>query len=301
MKDVLNLIILPLYRVKTEYSFSVFNNLDSNNNTLSLDWLGENLSYLFTRFEISNISIEGGEISLLSDIYFDILFRLLETYNRKISIATDFENFNRSLIDNVDVINVLYNFNHHSTAVFQNIKAAVSTGKVINIRSIDAFVKNGFLDKITSLNRLKIKAWKIIPYQKTSLYSISEYDSKIYENTIVEYLKLTDYMQFSFINKLELEGIVKVNNFPMNTVYITPNNKFGLGKINTRNEFFIEEYENVDELEKNLKEYQNQQILLCEGCKYQSECLADRYFNPNIMSKTTCSGYKNLVKLTKGK
>lgn len=301
MKDKLDLVILPLYRIENEYSFSVFNNLDNFQNTLSLDWLGDNLQHLSTRFEISDISIEGGEISLLSDIYFDLLFKLLETFNKKISVATDFMKFNRSLINNADVINVLYNFNHYPDVVFQNIKAAVSTGKVINIRSIDAFVSNGFMDKISNLNRLKIKAWKIIPYQKTNLYSIPNYDSKIYELVITECIKLCEYMQFSFLNKLELEGIVKTNNFPMNTVYITPNNKFGLGKINKRGEFYIEEYEDIDELEKNLKEYQNQQILLCEGCKYQADCLADRYFDPALITKTTCSGYKNLIKLAKGK
>lgn len=301
MKEAINLIILPLYRTENENSFSVFNNLDNLRNTLSLEWLSENLSSLFTRFEISTLDVEGGEISLLSDIYFDLFFRLLATYNKKISITTDFVNFNRSLIDNADVINVLYNFNHNSEIVYKNIKAAVSTGKIINVRSLDVFVKDNYLDKISNLNRLKIKAWKIIPYQKTALYSLPEYQLNTYEKTIIEYIKLSDYMQFSFQNKLELEGIIKTNNFPMNTVYITPNNKFGLGKINKDGNFFIEEYEDVDELEKNLKKYQSQQILLCEGCKYQSNCLADRYFNPDLITKTTCSGYKNLLKLAKGK
>lgn len=301
MKDSINLVILPLYRIENEYSFSVFNNLDNKNNTLSLEWLDENLSKLTAKFEISDISIEGGEISLLSDIYFDLLFKLLEIYNKKISVATDFVKFNRSLINNADIINVLYNFNHYSGVVFQNIKAAISTGKIINIRSIDSFVNVGFLDKISNLNRLKIKSWKIIPYQQSFNNSLPKYDEKIYENTIIEYIKLSDYMQFSFQNKLELEGIIKTNNFPMNTVYITPNNKFGLGKIDKKNNFFIEEYETVSELEKKLEEYQSQQILLCEGCKYQSRCLADRYFNPNILTKTICSGHKNLIKLAKGK
>jgi hypothetical protein len=206
------------------------------------------------------------------------------------------------LINNADVINVLYNFNHYSGVVFQNIKAAIAAGKVINIRSIDTFVNVGFLDKISNLNRLKIKAWKIVPYQQTLNDSaFPKYTEQMYENTIMEYIKLSDYMQFSFQNKLELEGIIKTDNFPMNTVYITPNNKFGLGKIDERNNFFIEEYETVDELEKNLKSYQSQQILLCKGCKYQSNCLANRYFNPNIITKSLCSGHKDLIKLAKGK
>lgn len=300
MKETINLIILPLYRTENEYSFSVFNNLDNLHNTLSLEWLEENLSYLSRHFEISKISIEGGEISLLSDIYFDLLFRLLGTYNKKISITTDFMKFNRSLIDNADVINVLYNFNHNSEIVFKNIKAAISTGKVITIKSLDIFVQDNALDKISTLNRLKIKSWKIIPYQKTRS-QIENTRIISYSDVINKYINQVDYMQFSFLNKLELEGIIKLNNFPINTVYITPNNKFGLGCIDNQGYFFIEEFEDLIELEKKLKSYQSQQILLCEGCKYQSECLADRYFDKNILTKTTCSGYKDLIKLNRGK
>lgn len=300
MKDTISLVILPLYRVENEYSFSVFNNLNNPANTLSLEQLEENLSNLSRRFEISKISIEGGEISLLSDIYFDLLFRLLGIYNKKISITTDFMKFNKSLINNADVINVLYNFNHSSETVFSNIKAAISTGKVINIKSLDIFVQDNVLDKISMLNRLKIKAWKIIPYQKTRL-QIENQRKLAYSDIINKYLNQTDYMQFSFLNKLELEGIIRLNNFPINTVYITPNNKFGLGYIDNQGYFYIEEFENIDELEKNLKNSQSQQILLCEGCKYQSECLADRYFNKNNLTKTTCDGYKDLIKLNKGK
>ena len=295
MQDTIKLVILPLYRIENEYSFSVFNNLDFSQNTLSLEWLESNILHLFSKFNIDKINIEGGEISLLSDIYFDLLFRLLNIYNKKISITTDFIKFNRSLINNADVINVLYNFNHRSEVVFSNIKAAISTGKVINIKSLDVFIQDNPLDKITTLNKLKIKAWKIIPYQKTKS-QVGIVNDSTYTETIEKYLKHSNYMQFSFQNKLELEGIINNNNFPINTVYITPNSKFGLGKIDDFGYFYIEEFEDINELEKNLKKAQSQQILLCEGCKYQSNCLADRYFNKECLTKTTCSGYKDLIK-----
>ena len=162
MKDNIKLVILPLYRIENDYSFSVFNNLENTKNILKLELLEENLSKLHYKFNFSEVSIEGGEISLLSDIYFDLLFKLLETYTKKISVATDFINFNKSLINNADIINVLYNFNHDSDIVYKNIKAAVSIWKIINIKSLDIFAKNNCLDKITILNRAKIKAWKII-------------------------------------------------------------------------------------------------------------------------------------------
>lgn len=296
MKDNIKLVILPLYRTENEYSFSIFDNLENTKNTLSLNWLEMNLTELSHRFNFSEISIEGGEIALLSDIYFEFLFKLLETFNKKVSVTTDFVKFNPALINSADVINVLYNFNHNLEIVNKNIKAAVATGKIINIKSLDIFVQENYLDKITALNRLKIKAWKIIPYQKTKLSNIENYNLKIYKQVIDKYHNYKEQMQFSYINDLEIQGIIKTNNFPINVVYITPNNKFGLGKIDKNNCFYIEEFETVDELEKNLKNYQNEQILLCEKCKYKTNCLAERYFNPDLTTTTECSGHKDCLK-----
>ena len=50
MKDNIKLVILPLYRVENDYSFSVFNNLENNKNTLSLESLENNLSKLHFKF-----------------------------------------------------------------------------------------------------------------------------------------------------------------------------------------------------------------------------------------------------------
>lgn len=242
MKKNFNLVILPLYRTENINSFSVFNNLDTFGNTLSLDWLNNNLSYVFFKFNISQISIEGGEISLLSDIYFDILFKLLQTYNKKISITTDFINFNRSLIDNVDIINVLYNFNYASEKVYENIKAAVSIGKIVNLESFDIFVKDDILNKIIKLNRLKIRSWKIIPYIKTKFNDIQTYKASNYKKITDEYIKLLKNMQFNFL----------INTKNENIIYITPNNKFGLSEIDESGYFSIKEFETLDDLEKNL-------------------------------------------------
>lgn len=244
MKNTLNLIILPLYRIENDYSFSIYNCLNNTESTLSLEWLEKILSKLFYKFNISQISIEGGEISLLSDIYFDLLFKLLKIYTKKISISTDFINFKQSLINDVNTINVLYNFNINSDIVYKNIKAATSIQKNINVKSIDYFVNDNYLNKIHILNKLKIKSWEIIPYQKTKNNNL-EYSKDLYKNTIDNYLKYLDNMQFNFINTNTKTNIIE-------SIYITPNNKLGLGKLNSNNEFFIEEYDSLDELEKNL-------------------------------------------------
>jgi len=303
MKNDIKLVILPLYRNNWNYPYYSFNSLRSKQDTLNLPWLEKELPQLYFKFNVLSISIEGGEISELSDFYFDLLFRLLKIYSTNITICTSFVNYNRSLIEGADIIKVNYNFNSYSEdtdKVFQNIKAAVSTGKIINLESLDISVESNQLEIITKLNKLGIKTWKINPYQKTEYSQLPNIGYSNYEKIIADYLKLVPYMQFSFINKLEIEGIIKTENFPIKTVYILPTNKFALGSFDPMGNFYLDEYEDLDELEKNLEKLQSKQILLCKDCIYKNECLADKYFNPNYIGNS-CSGYKNLIKQTKGK
>lgn len=301
MKDLIKLVILPIYNEMDDLINPLYFNL--NNQILDLTWLNENLIKLDHKYNFTDISIEGYDIFQLSDIYFDILFKLLKTYSKKIIVNTDFSKYKKALINGADIINVNYNFNleiEKSKTVQNNIKAASASGKIININSLDISVKDNKLDIISTLNKMEIKAWKILPYYKTK-YSILESNTiEDYENILQEYLKLNKLMQFSFINKLELENIITNKNFPIKTVYITPNNKFGLGKFDDKNRFFIEEYEDIDSLEKNLENQQNEQILICKDCKYKTNCLADRYFNPTNKTKH-CDGLKNLIISNKGK
>lgn len=301
MKDSIKLVILPIYNEMDSLINPLFFNL--NNTVLDLSWLDESLIKLDHKYKFIDISIEGYDIFQLSDIYFDILFKLLKTYSKKIIVNTDFSQYKRALINGADVINVNFNFNletEESKIVENNIKAASSTGKIININSLDISVNDNKLDIISNLNKMKIKAWKILPYYQTKYSILENHTLENYETTLQEYLKLSNLMQFSFINKLELDNVIPNKNFPIKTVYITPNNKFGLGKFDDKNRFFIEEYEDIESLEKNLEKQQNEQILICKDCKYKINCLADRYFNPANKTKH-CDGLKSLIISNKGK
>ena len=299
MKADINLVILPTYKCNQNCPYCLFGHLKEQQTVLDLTVFEELLSKIYLKFNVLQTSIEGGEISELSDFYFDVFFRLLKLYSKKIIISTNFINFHKSLINNADVIEVGYNFNHYSTegkTVKENIKAATSSGKIVTIKSLDISVNDDRLEIVTELNRLGIKSWEIIPYQKTKYTQLEFPGYKFFEDIVSSYLKLSSYMKFSFINKLKIEGTIKSPSFPVETVYLTPTGKFGLGKYDENNNFFIEEYENLDELEKNLENQQNKHILLCSECKYKTKCLADRYFNPNQVKKLYCCGYKNLLK-----
>lgn len=304
MKDAINLVVLPLYRNEEDYSYLPFYSLRNDKNTLDLTKLENLLFNLNSKYTFNEIYIEGGEISKLSNIYFSLLFNLLKIYNKKIHVTTSFIDFNEALINGADVINIQYDFDNlskNNKIIKNNIKAASNIGKVINIQTFDINVNKNELENIVNLNKLGIKSWKIIPFIKTE-YNVfdQKLDYTYFESVILKYLKLTDYMRFSFINKLELENVIENNNFPIKTIYITPNNRYGLCKFNERNELFLEEFDNINDLEKNFEKIQNEHILLCKDCKNKMNCLANRYFNPYYKGKS-CSGFKNLIKTVKDK
>lgn len=294
MKNNINLVLLPISKI----SDSIISDcLLHSDNILDLTWLENNLNQLNHKYIINKISIEGNDISNLSDIYFDILYKLLKIYSKKIIINTNFLTYNKSLINGADIINVNYNFidfNEEHKIIKNNIKAASAIGKIINLQSFDTILSSiNSLEMVVNLNKLNIKAWKIL-HKYPTVFDLNETLSyKEYENIIQDYLKISEYMNFSFINKLELEHIITNDNFPIKTVYITPNNKFGLCKFDENHNIFIEEYDDCDILEKKLNELQNEQILICKNCKYKINCLADKCFDFNNKS---CNGLKNLIK-----
>lgn len=302
MKESIKLVILPFYEIPTETCYDITFGLKNISSPLDLVWLESNLSSLIYKYNIDSISIEGNDLSKSSEIYFDVLFKLLKTYTKKLTISSDFKNYNKALINGADIIDVLYNFNNFTEdniEIKNNIKAAIAVGKIINIKSLDISVEKDELEVISELNKIGIKSWKIIPYQQTKNSLIPFKGNMFFESIVKKYLKLVEYMQFSFINKLQIDNVIENNNFPINTVYITFNNKFGLGCFDKNNNYFIQEYNTLDELENYLKIQQSQQILICDKCKFKKNCLADRYFNPNDI-KLSCSGYKNLIKQNKG-
>lgn len=302
MKDAIKIVILPLYRCKEDFPYYLFNAYKNNPNTCDLAFIEEILSKLSLSYNIKSISIEGGEITDLSDLYFEILFNLVKLYVNKIKINTNFIYYNKSLINDVDIIDVNYFFDKVYTEhkqIKENIKAAVSIGKIVNINTLDiSLPEDTELENIVFLNKLGIKSWKILPYHQSG-NNPKAHDYSFFERIVEKYLKLSDYMHFSFINKLELDGVIQNDNFPIKTIYLTPNSKLGLG-VFENNKFSIKEFDDIEALEVFLKNQQSRQILICDDCKYKTKCLADRFFNPDYIGKS-CSGFKDLIKTVEGK
>ena len=185
MKQTIRLYIIPTYKNPYVDEYYLFD--QNNKNTLDVVWLDNALIELKNNYNILQTEICGGEITVLSDFYFNILFQLIKMNCNKIIVSTNFIDFNKSIINLCDIINVKYNFNGYSkykTVVYNNIKAAIAENKIINLKSLDISCKNNHKLIIEDLNRLKIKSWEIIPYHQ-SIYSkaiplsYTEYDPNI--------------------------------------------------------------------------------------------------------------------------
>lgn len=297
MKPQIKISLLPLYKSNLSDLAYLFNDKKNDQKVLELTWLDEALFNLSKKYDIVQIDIEGGEISLLSDFYFTLLFNLLKSYCKRIYVYTNFIEFNKGLINNFEIINVNFNYSIKGIVkqtIFDNIKAAISSGKVINMKTLDISCQENKDMIINQLNDLKIKSWEIIPYHKSKGSIIEFKDYKLYENTVKEFLKLYPKMQFSFQNKLQLDKILKLDNYNIKKIYLTPDNTYALSNFDENNTFFLDEYTDFDLFSKKVAEMEIFRNNFCEKCTSKIQCMSNKFFNYKYKG-TSCSGFKNLI------
>ena len=291
----LSLSINPLYKCNMNCPFCYLGSLKDNENKLDLTYLMNTLNNISFRYNIENIDIYGGEVSLLSEFYFDMLVKLCKTFSKRVNITTNFVDFNKPIINNFDNIGVSLDFNNYrlnQNKVYENVKAAIQSGKVINVLSLDISCQQNEEEIINILNNLHIHSWKIIPYSKSKETKLDFKGYQFFENTVKKFLKLQKKMNFSFINKLELDGIINEDYYNTTHFYITPNNKVALLKFDNNEEYF-QEFDLLDDLYEELKNEQLRRDNYCKNCSVKNKCLAE-HFNYEYKG-ASCSGLKNLI------
>ena len=293
-KKSIRINIIPLYRSNIEDPFYLFQDQIYNGNTLELSWLDKALKSLSFRYNIVQIDLKGGEISLLSDFYFELLYNLCKVYSKKVNIWTNLTVIKKSMFNNCDSFNVKLNFNEYlNKQTLYNVKIASQTDKIINIKSIDISCTKNIDIIIKLLNDAKIKSWEVIPFFKSNCNKIDFRSYTSSEDTINNILNYIKDMKFAFQNKLQLDQTLPIDNYNIQTVYITPENKFGYLEFNN-NVCCIKEIDNLldyikklEELEKNYKDF-------CKKCTSKDMCLANYHLNTNYTGDS-CSGLKNLI------
>lgn len=242
---------------------------------------------------ISKIDIVGNELNYLSNLYFDLLFNVLKLHCQNLNVYTEFENLNESLINNFDIINVFYNFNNtydNGKVVFNNIKAGNESGKIINVKTFDTGCISDSDKVIMTLNKMQIKSWELIPDHS----NLKALDYTKFEKLVSIYYKLANKMNFAFQNKLQLDGILNLNNYNQSIVYVTSDTKIAIQNFN-KNKFSLQAIENVEQINSILSELENIQDNFCKKCTSKIKCMANYYNNYSYKGKSCC-GLKNLLK-----
>lgn len=296
-KKQVRICLIPTYQCQTVYEYYPFIQNVNNKTVLDIVRLDELLKSLKYNFEIQGIEIWCNELYLLSNFYIEMLYYLLKNYTKFIQITTNLDKINKGLIDISDIINVQYNFNGYNKnkdIIFENIKK-LNKNKVINIKSLDISCEKNPLRIISDLNSLNIKSWEITPFNPGINSKLKANDCTYFEKVVKEYLFLTKQMKFAFQNKLQLDGILPIDNYNIDIVFITPNGKYALQNFTKNNEFQLLNCESIEDLNKKLEIFEKNRDNFCNTCNSNNRlCLANRYLNLNYQGKS-CSGFKDLI------
>lgn len=285
MKNLIKVNIIPLYTNTSKYNIYEYNK--NNNSHLDIVKVDKLLNDLANNFDISQVDIIGGEISIMSDFYFEMLFNLLKIYTKKINVFTNFKEIKKGILNNCNNINVVYNFNEFSedsVQVFKNIK---SCDKIINLKSLDISCNKNQDQIIKILNNLKVKSFEIIPdhFHKTIDYNFFESIIKIFLN------KQKD-MKFAFQNKLQLDHILPIDNYNVQKVFIIPEGYYALQNQDDITKLTV--IDNILELKEKLDELEIFSNNLCKNCTSKLMCMSNYFLNLKY-NDITCCGFKKLI------
>lgn len=241
MKKEICLNILPFNELKATDNALIKFPLQN----LDLVWVDKTLEEISKKFIISQINVYQ-EVNILSNFYFEMLFNLLKIHCKNIQIYTNFISFNKPLINNLDIINVIYDFTNYdkiNESIIHNIQAASNTNKIINIKThLKHIINKQPIEIINILNKLNIKTWEII-------YDLND-DTKQLTDIINKYTKYIKHMNFVFQNYLKNKKIIK--NKDLFEIYMLPNEELGI-KTFVKNKIEIKSWKNLSNLIKNSK------------------------------------------------
>jgi len=294
-KKSIRINIIPLYRINIDDPLYLFQDKINTGYTLDLSWLDQALKSLSFKYNIVQIDLTGGEISLLSDFYFELLYILCKSYSKKVNVWTNLLNIKKSMFNHCESFNVKLNFNEYfNKQTLYNCKIASETDKIINVKSFDISCTNNIGYIIKALNDAKIKSWEVIPFFKSNYNKIDfrEYTSS--ESTIKAILKYSEEMKFAFQNKLQLDGILPIDNYNIQTAYILPENKFGFYDFKD-NICYIKTVDNSLDYINKLEELEKKRDIFCKKCTSKIMCLANYHVNTNY-NGNSCSGLKQLIR-----
>lgn len=290
-KQKIKVILIPTSKLLND-DYYYFGN--SYKDTLNLFTLDDKLEPLSHEFDINEINIHG-PLYNFSDFYFESLYNILKYYTNKVSVTTNLLKYTKGMINCPDIINVMYNFNDtiNEDQILKNI-TALSNEKVVNLKSVDIYLTVQKAEIIKKINKLGIKSFEIIPYHQYINGNVKFTDYSLYESIVTLFSKHNKEMKFSFQNLLQINGIFNPKNYTTETIFILPNNNYGIISF-ISNKWYFKECDDIQSVKAFLSDKENIKLIKCNDCSVKNRCMAN-YFTNYEWNMESCSGSEKLIK-----
>lgn len=271
----------------------------SDRKLLSLSRLSEMISEILSQCQIDMVDIYGGEVSLLSQEYWNEMISILHMYGiEDINLITNLSAINEITIDPRVYTTVSYDYlaREEHERVYRNMVLLQKPFSVLMLVS-NKFIELDTKIIIESLNLLpNLKSVELKPYSsnQANSHSVSYID---FEEKVKSFLNYKN-KNFEFVNESLIQSVLlkQRNSFSDDHIYITPNGKYSVLEFDLNdNEFFLE----YDYLEEYWEWCKREKIRVgrnkyCSSCEYFGHCLSEHLREVKTL-ENSCNGFKKLI------
>lgn len=290
----LSISIIPSFYCKTNCCYCYLKDLRNQTDIIAIQCIDNMLQTIISKnYQISSISIYGGEISLLNEHYLHALFSMCKGVCDNVGIVTNGQHkYIFDLCKKHDV-GVMISLNQERPDYKRNLKlikriSNCTVGVVVLPHILNQTPKQ-FCDLFDSLQRDVY----LFQYYQSCLTNDIKFSNKQYIDWVVKLLEFyykTSPHNFKIINENEW----KDNNYNPDEsgfVYIMPNGKFATTSYTN----CIEQYRYFDTIEQ-WEQYCDEQQLIrkikCCTCCYFDRCKAEHVV---VYNDPYCSGLKQII------
>lgn len=295
----LTLSIMPSYKCNFKCQYCYLGNLIQNDNLLNLENLESSLLELKQLYNIKNVSLYGGELSLLDNVYLQHLVDLIKIKLPKssISLTSNFSNENIltfCLLNNIKLNVSLNEERYQYSKTLQQIKKYTGT----KLFDLTVVVLPSIINKHTNelykfYNDLGFDVFFIQHHnsihQKSYSISLDQFSKFLYD--FICYHSMQSDAKF----KIENLNVLNDTEFNPNTesyLFINPNGKYCTTVFKDNIEHYVT-FDNLQQwqtfCEKSYQMYENS----CSTCKFFNRCKAEHLETLN--NDNECSGLKHLL------
>ena len=279
--------VIPTWLCNRNCSYCFVNNLRKSLKILDLELLKDVLD---TIPNITGFNVFGGEISLLSDDYLELLNKLLKTYSDNITVNTNLSSMKCfDIFDNVSVsINKERTDYQENMEILKNLdkKFSISTVVFNDYRNID---KKELLDSYNMKNCVNVTFMEYSPIREHNVIV----DNEVYDDFLIDVIKIYNNGNYNFsisnIGDLESCIVNQYNPKMTSNLYIDPNGKLGVVIYDKNGYESFKWFDKYNDYQIECINEEFRQEELCSNCIFNGHCYAEH------LSQYKCLGHKKVI------